>query len=131
MNRIILYALRYRLLINRLTENVEHTSKSILAYRYGNRCSGSNCIHPTNKSVGRSHCDTAYRIVTQMLGNLYNQFSTVFAGDFNCVVDFRKICLAEPDIKYGADNLCNLSYGCFLHGFFSLQIIRLTHWLRR
>ena len=105
MNRLITYAFRNGFIINGFTKYVKHTSQCIFSYRYGN---GRTCclrIHSSHQSVSRSHGDTSYRIITQMLCYLDCQIGTIRASDPDCFIDLWKVPFFELNIEYGTDNL--------------------------
>ena len=67
VDRLIEYV-RGRLdIVDRLSQNVEDTSQCIFTDRNRDRSACRNRIHTSHESVGRTHSDTSYRIVTQML----------------------------------------------------------------
>ena len=67
VNRKILFHLWLLFIINRLTQNIEDTSQSILAHRNRDRRACSHGIHAADKAVRASHGNTSHRIITQML----------------------------------------------------------------
>ena len=71
-------------LVNRISQNIEHTSKSILTYRNADRSACSDRIHSTYESVCRSHGDTSDNI--------------------------RQVAFCEFNIQNGTNNLGNFTY---------------------
>ena len=81
------------ILIDRLSEHIEHSSKCILPHRHRNRCSCCDSIHAADETISRSHGDTSDCIVAQMLCNLNDQLSAVFQRHLDCIVYLRQITL--------------------------------------
>ena len=50
-----------------------------------------------------------------MLGNLNDQLPTIFSGDLNGVIDFRKSALGEFNIQNGTDDLSDLTNVILCH----------------
>ena len=119
VNRLIALCFGSRFIIYRFAKNVEHTSKCALTNRNRNRCACCNGIHPSYKSVSRSHGDTSYRIVTQMLCNLDCELCIITSRNFNRIVNFRKLSLLKLNVENRTDNLGNFTYYLICHLFVS------------
>ena len=70
-----------RLIVYRFAQQVEDTSESFFAYRYGYRFSCVYCLCSAYQTVRAAHSYTAYKVVADMLCHLHNKLFTV-------VVDF-------------------------------------------
>ena len=97
-------------LVNRISQNIEHTSKRILTYRNADRSTCSDRIHSTYESVCRSHGDTSDSIITQVLGDFYYQFFSISGRNFDSIVDLRQVAFCEFNIQNGTNNLGNFTY---------------------
>ena len=102
-------------IVNWLAQYIENTAQRILTNRYGNRRAGCNGVHTTSQTIGGSHCDTSYGIVTKILCNLNGQAAAVFQRNSDCLVDFRNLALGELDIHDRTDDLCDLTSILFCH----------------
>ncbi len=102
-------------IIDCLTQNIEDTSQSVLAYRHRNGRSGSHGLHAADQTVSTAHGDTSHRIITQMLGYLSRQAAAVFCGDLDRLIDLRQFSLAELDIQNRTDDLCDLTNVLLCH----------------
>ena len=109
VDRVMLGNFWRSLLINRFSQNIEHPSESFLSYRHRDRRPGSHCFHSPYKTIGRSHSDTAHRIVTKMLRHFHHELSALFCRYFNRIIDFRKRTFLKADVKYGTYNLSDHS----------------------
>ena len=119
VNRLISLCFRSWFVVYGFAKYVEHTSKCVLSDRNCNRCAGRYGIHPSYKSVSRTHGDTPYCIITQMLCNLDCQFRSIVSGDFDRFIDFGKLSLTELNIEYRTDNLGNFTNCLICHLFVS------------
>ena len=132
VNRLVALCFRSRFVIYRFAKYVEHTSKCAFTNGNRNRCTCRNSVHPSYKSVRRPHGDTSYRIITQMLRNFDCQLCAVASCNFNCVIQLRKLSLAELHIKNRTDNLGNFTNYLICHLFVSsLSNIFFAHILSR
>ena len=110
---------RRRHSINRLSQNIEHSSKRFVSYRHRNRTSGSFCSHAPPQAVRGSHRNTSYGIVSQMLRHFDGQLPAFFNRAVrgfrytDRVIDCRKFSSLKTDIQNGAYNLCNDSLHFF------------------
>ena len=110
VDRLVRYPLRYRLVINRLTQYIKYSAQGIFSYRHGNRSSCGDCLHSSYQSVGSTHGDTSDSIITQVLGDFYYQFSSISGRDADRVIDLGKFALIEAYIQYGTDDLGDPSF---------------------
>ncbi len=119
VDRLVALCLRSRFVIYRFAKYVKHTSKCTLTHRNRDRRTCRNSIHPSHKSVSRSHGDTSHCIITQMLCNLDRQLSAITSCDLHCIVQLRKLPFAELHIKNRTDNLGNFTNYLICHLFVS------------
>ena len=115
VNRLKADALRHRFFVNRLTQYVEHASQSIFSHRNTDRSAGCDCFHSSAQTVCRTHGNTSYRIVSQMLGNFGNQLAAVLTLNPDRLIDQRKLTRLEANIQYGTDDLGDLTNILFCH----------------
>ena len=121
MNRLIFYVSRSRFLINRLTEYIKDSSKCILANRYRDWGTCCHCIHTANQTICRSHGNTSYDVITQMLCDFHNQLAAVFSGNFDGFIDFRQVTFRIFYVQNRTDNLSDFSYIFCCHFFTPLS----------
>src|SRR5215217_381340 len=55
--------------INSFTNNIEQTTFNLITDRHFDRSTCINCIHSTNQTISRVHCDCTYTVFTKMLLN--------------------------------------------------------------
>ena len=115
VDRKVLFHLWLFFIVDRLAQYVENTAQRILTNRYGNRCAGCNGVHTTSQTIGGSHCDTSYGIVTKILCNLDGQGAAILKRYLDCLVDFRNLALGELDIHDRTDDLRDLTSILFCH----------------
>ena len=97
--------------VDRLADNVEHTSKSLFSDRNLNTASGYRNLHILAESLTGCEHDTAYSAVAHMLSDLH---ITLFAVKFNGegVFYHRKVSGTEYNVYNRSDDL---SYSAFFH----------------
>ena len=124
MNRLIAHSGGSRKIINRLTQNVKHTSQGLLSNRHTDGSPCGNYIHAPHQSVCGTHGNTAYNIVTQMLGNLHYKRAAASGRNFQRFVYIRQTVLFKFHVQNRADNLRDFSvfilcHCCFLSFIFT------------
>ena len=70
VDRELFLRLRSFFIVDRLSQNIENSSKCLLTDRHHDRSTGRYGIHAADKTVGGTESDASYRIITEMLGNL-------------------------------------------------------------
>ena len=70
MDRPALLPLDRRLIIHRLTEQVENTAQILIAYRHRDRSAGIDRLHTAHQAIRRFHRNAAHGILTDVLRNL-------------------------------------------------------------
>ena len=123
--------LRFRsfFIVDRLSQNIENSSKCLLTDRHHDRSAGRYGIHAADKTVGGTESDASYRIITEMLGNLNREDPAILCGDLNGVIDLRQPALGNFDIQNGTDDLsnftnvflCHLTSPCLYHNYSATQ----------
>ena len=70
MDRPSLGNIRRRLFIHRISQQVEHSSQALFAYRHGNRSAGIHSLCASHQTIGGIHGDAADRIIAGLLSHL-------------------------------------------------------------
>lgn len=118
VDRELFLRLRSFFIVDRLSQNIENSSKCLLTDRHHDRSTGRNGIHAADKTVGGTESDASYRIITEMLGNLNREDPAILCGDLNGVIDLRQPALGKFDIQNGTDDLSN-----FTNVFLSISLL--------
>lgn len=97
---------RSLLLVDRISQDVEHPSQHAFSDRHGDRLLGRSDLQPPFDSFDRIHCDGPNDIVSQLLLDFEHEL--VGSSDhFKGIVDIRDVALREFDIDDDADDLRN------------------------
>ena len=123
MDRPALLALDRRLVVHRLTEQVEDTSEVLVAYRHRDRAAGIDCLHAAHQAVGGFHCDAAHGILTDVLRNLDRDDLTVVV-DRNSIQQLRKRVSGKFNVKHRSGDLDNGANILLTHWQNSLNSVR-------
>ena len=99
--------------VDRFAKHVEHASAHAGTDRHRDWGPGAAGRHAATQSVGGRHRHAADHVVSEVLGDFQDQRVLVFAGDFDRVVDGRKIA-GEGDVDDRAEDLLD-GAGC-AHG---------------
>ena len=59
--------------VNRIADNIHKSSFNLFTYRHGDRPARRIYFHTTLQTVGTIHCNSSYRIFTNVLLHFYNQ----------------------------------------------------------
>ena len=102
------------LVINRLAQKVEDTSKRLLTDGNLYRRSRVDRLHTAHKSVRAAHCDAADKIVADMLRYLDDQLLAAIVY-LDSVKQIGQIFGRETDIQNRADNLDYRAYVLICH----------------
>ena len=94
MDRPALLDFGGRLVVNRLSEQIEYTPKALITYRNGNGTSRIDSIGSANQSVCGTHRNAADYIVTDLLRYFSDQFSVIHI-DLDRIQQLRQFTLAE------------------------------------
>ena len=113
VDRQILHIRRRFFVVDRLTDDVKDTPERLLSYRYRDRRSGGDRLHPAHQTVRRSHRDALYGVVTQMLGNLHHKRAAIRRRNMNRIVYARKLSFRKLNVKYRTDNLSDFAFYLF------------------
>ena len=98
--------LRNRFVINRLSQQVEHTTQASLSNRYGNGAASIQSLGSSYQTVRRIHGNAAYYIVSDLLSNFGNELCAIIV-DLNGDVYKRQVrILAERFSYIGCFSLC-------------------------
>jgi hypothetical protein len=108
MDRPALLDFGGRLVVNRLSEQIEYTPKALITYRNGNGTSRIDSIGSANQSVCGTHRNAADYIVTDLLRYFSDQFSVIHI-DLDRIQQLRQFTLAESYIQYRTCDLYDLS----------------------
>ena len=96
--------------IDWLTQQIEQTTKTLLADWNINWFTRVTALHATNKTIGRVHRNTANNIVTNVLGYFNNKCSVVrFILNADCVENIWQVIGIEFQIDCWSNYLNNLS----------------------
>ena len=97
--------------VNRLTDDVHHTTLDLLTCRHHNGIACRNNLQATLQSVGIVHCDAAYGIFADVLLHLNDKLLSVRTLKLQSFVNFRQHlfrvlsgCI-EVNVDNRADNL--------------------------
>ena len=115
VNRVTAFHVEWLHAIDRLSDNVHHTSANLVAWRHLYRCACRYYLHAALQTVGRVHGNTAYGILADVLLHLDNELLTVRTVDSQSIVNLwqhflRILALGiKVNIDDRADNLGNVS----------------------
>ena len=108
VDRPMLLHLGGRLIIHRLTQQIEYPAQGLSAHRHPDGTAGIHCIRAPHQTVGGAHGNAAHHIVTDMLGNLQHQPSAVIVH-FDGVQQLGQMLRCKADVHHRTDDLHDFS----------------------
>ena len=129
MNRPPFLGFRGGLVVHRIAQQVEDTPQGFVAHRDGNGSAGIHSLQAANQAVRRTHSNTAYNIVADMLCYFYG-YSTSFMFNLDCIEKIWKALGWELNVENRADNRYYRPYILFTHWLrsFSMDCLREHPW---
>ena len=94
----LFFSLRCRHTVYSLTEKVENSSECTFTYRNCYSRSGVNCFNTSLKTVRRTHRNTSYNIVTELLFHFAHNFISA-VHYFNSIQKIWHLSVIEFDIN--------------------------------
>ena len=107
-----------RLIVHRLTQQVEHASQALVTHRHPDGLAGVHGICAAHQAIGAAHGNAAGHIVAGELSDLHHQLPAVVV-DLNGVEQVRQLAILELDVQHRADDLDHLADVFFGHRLFS------------
>ena len=102
--------------VDRLSDDVQHTTLDLVARGHCDRCAHRDGFQPALQSVGIVHGYAAHRVFAYVLLHLYNEFLALSAFYAQCLVNFRQHLLSilslgvEEYVDNGTDDLTDASF---------------------
>jgi len=111
VDRPALGAGRSRLVIDRLSDHVEHPAQRLDADRHHDRRARRGDLVTPPEAVGGVHRDAADRVVPDLLLDLHDHLPAVAGMDDHRVQDVGQLAGRELDVDDGADHLADHPVG--------------------
>ena len=98
--------IRYRrLMVHRLTEQIEDTAQITPSHRDSDRRTRVRCRQAAHQPVGRLHGDTAHRVLPDMLGGLSGHDPAVWGRDRDGIEQARQSVCGKTDVQHRPNDL--------------------------
>lgn len=104
VDRAVLGTLDRAALVDGLADDVHDAAKGCGTNRDGDRSTGINDLLATDKTLGTVHGNSAYRVFTEMGGNLEHEATAMEILNLESVQNWREVFAVELDIDNGTDD---------------------------
>ena len=79
--------------VDRLANDIHHSSLDLFTGRHCNRIASRNHFQTTLQAIGIIHSHTTYRVLTDMLLHFHDQITAIGSFYFQCLVNLRQYLL--------------------------------------